>query len=87
MVSKEVVESYHNIMEEFAPFAEQGWLCEGGSDKMGRLRNIIFNNETTGYVSADYSGRVYVYENVDEKIAKKMADIVGRARSLLVNNC
>ncbi len=85
ILSKEVCDKIKKIRKEFEPYAEKGWMCEGGETSSGEPCNAIFNNDTDGFVLADYNGGIIQCQNCDMEDAVKMADI--QARITTLTNC
>lgn len=68
----------------FEPFADKGWMCEGG-ERNGTICNVIFNNDTDDIFWADYRGNIIdaFVEKVDIEELKSMAKIQADIRKII----
>ena len=72
------------LRNQFKPYADRGWMCEGG-EHGNTVCNTIFNNDTDEFFKADYNGNILCSNLTVTSIedAKAMARIEGAIRHLV----
>jgi hypothetical protein len=83
IVTEEECKKIKALNKQFEPFADKGWMCEGG-ERNGVVCNAIFNNDTDEIFWADYNGNIidaFVEKESAENL-KAMAKIQGDIRKI-----
>ncbi len=83
ILSQEATDLLKAERKKFEPYAEKGWLCEGGEH--GDITcNVFFNNDTDEFFRADYNGNILynALKGTSLSDAKEMAKIYGKIMTI-----
>ena len=71
------------LRNQFKPYADRGWMCEGG-EYGNTVCNMIFNNDTDEFFKADYNGNILynALKGTSLSDAKEMAKIYGKIMTI-----